>query len=202
VRRIVIMGGFNTLVMARLPEFIRGDLPPFYFCGDYYEKFDEIAEENGAELPSGKLPKWPAETTEVPPISQTLVRALQDTLNCLTTWKQLADSLGAELTFVLQPLATWVRTPCAEEQKLFDELDRISRFGTWQHLYGDISAPAVAEYYADSLANSCHDLGIRFASLIDDFRERPADEWLYVDRAHFTDLGSDVVAHAIHRYLQ
>ncbi|CAH0191341.1 hypothetical protein ABH908_004665 [Pseudomonas frederiksbergensis] len=202
VRRIVIMGGFNTLVMARLPEFIRGDLPPFYFCGDYYEKFDEIAEENGAELPPGKLPKWPAETTEVPPVSQTLVRALQDTMNCLTTWKRLADSLGAELTFVLQPLATWVRTPCAEEQKLFNELDQISRFGTWQHLYGDISAPTVAEYYADSLANSCHDLGVRFASLIDDFRERPDDEWLYVDRAHFTDLGSDVVARAIHRYLQ
>jgi hypothetical protein len=201
VRRIVIMGAFNTLVMARLPEFIRGDLPPFYFCGEYYEKFDEVAEKNGAELLPVKLPKWPAETTSVPPIDQTLARATQDTLNCLATWKRLANSLGAELLFVMQPLATWVREPCAEEQKLFDELDRISPLGTWQHLYGDISDAAVAEQYANKLANGCSALSIRFGNLVEDLRERPANEWLFVDRAHFTDHGNDIVARAIHRHL-
>ncbi|MBJ7264476.1 MAG: hypothetical protein JHC61_12495, partial [Burkholderiaceae bacterium] len=59
VKCIVVMGGFNTLVMARLPEFIRGELPPFYFCEEYYEKFDEIAEENGAKLSPARLPRWP-----------------------------------------------------------------------------------------------------------------------------------------------
>jgi hypothetical protein len=201
VRRIVVMGGFNSLVMARLPEFIRSDLPPFYYCGEYYEKFDEIAREHNAELPQPRLPKWPNETTSVPPIDQTLARAAKDTLNCLTTWKCLAYSLGAELSFVMQPLATWVRAPCAEEQKLFDELDRISRLGTWQHLYGDISDAVVAIQYADKLASGCYALGIRFGNLVDDLRERPADEWFFVDRAHFTDLGNDVVARAIHRYL-
>ncbi|KIH81660.1 hypothetical protein [Pseudomonas batumici] len=202
VRKIVVLGGFNTLVMARLPEFIRGDLPPYHFCGDYYEKFDEIAEENGGELPPVKLPKWPTETTAVPPIAHTVARAGEDTLNCLTTWKRLADSLGAELSFLMQPLATWVRKPCTEEQKLFDELDQISRFGTWQNLYGDISDPAVADHYADNLASGCHARGIRFCNLVDDLRQRPSDEWLFVDRAHYTDLGSDVVARAIHRNLQ
>lgn len=101
VREIVVMGGFNTLVMARLPEFIRSDLPPFYFCGEYYEKFDEIAEEHGAKLPPSKLPKWPSETTAVPPIAETLARATQDTLNCLALWKQFADARGATLSFAL-----------------------------------------------------------------------------------------------------
>ncbi|TFF39073.1 hypothetical protein [Pseudomonas sp. RIT623] len=202
IRRIVVMGGFNTLVMARLPEFVRGELPAFYFCGEYYEKFDEIAEEHGAKLPPAKLPKWPNETTAVPPVAQTLARATADTLNCLKTWKCLAQSLGAELSFVMQPLATWVRSPCAEEQKLFDELDRISRLGTWQHLYGDISDPAVAAQYADKLASGCHALGIPFSNLVDALQARPADEWFFVDRAHFTDLGNDVVAQAIHDHLQ
>lgn len=201
VRRIVVMGGFNTLVMARLPEFIRGELPPFYFCGEHYEKFDEVAEEHGAKLPTVKLPNWPAETTSAPPIEQTLARASQDTLNCLANWKRLADSLDAKLSFVMQPLATWVRKPCIEEQKLFDELDRISRLGTWQNLYGDISNATVADQYADTLAMGCNTLGIQFGNLVDDLRARPADEWFFVDRAHFTDLGNDVVARAIHSYL-
>ncbi|MFK3684660.1 hypothetical protein [Pseudomonas sp. NPDC088890] len=201
VKRIVVMGGFNTLVMARLPEFVRGDLPAFYFCGDYYEKFDELAEANGADLPPAKLPKWPAETTAVPPIEQTLARASEDTLNTLATWKRLADTLGAQLCFVMQPLATWVRPPCVEEQTLFDELDRISRLGTWQHLYGDISDAVVAARYADELATGCHALGVRFGNLVDDLRARPADEWFFVDRAHFTDLGNQVVARAIHKHL-
>lgn len=201
IRRIVVMGGFNTLVMARLPEFIRGDLPPFYFCGEYYEKFDEIAQEHGAKLAPAKLPKWPNETTAVPPVAQTLELATQETLRCLTTWKYLAQSLDAQLSFVMQPLATWVRPPCAEEQKLFDELDRISRLGTWQHLYGDISDAAVAEQYADNLASGCHVLDIPFGNLVHDLRTRSASEWFFVDRAHFTDLGNDVVAQAIHRHL-
>lgn len=201
VRRIVVMGGFNTLVMARLPEFIRCELPPFYFCGEYYEKFNEIAEENGAKLPPSKLPKWPTETTAVPPVEQTIDLASQETLRRLTTWKQLATSLNAELSFVMQPLATWVRKPCAEEQILFEELDKISTLGTWQHLYGDISESAVAEQYADKLTAGCHSLNICFGNLVNDLRQRPADEWLFVDRAHFTDLGNDVVARAIHRNL-
>ena len=202
VKRIVVMGGFNTLVMARLPEFIRGALPPFYFCGEYYEKYDEMAEENGAVLPSVKLPKWPTETTALPPIDETLARGTRETLNALASWKLLATSLGAELTFLMQPLATWVRTPCAEEKILFDELDKISKLGSWQTLYGDISDAAVAERYADNLASGCHGLGIRFGNLVEDLRQRPASEWFYVDRAHFTDHGNDVVARAIHQHIQ
>ncbi|WP_321816609.1 MULTISPECIES: hypothetical protein [unclassified Paraburkholderia] len=201
IKNIVVMGGFNTLVMARLPEFVRGTLPPFYFCGDFYEKFDEIASENGARLSSQKLPKWPAETTSVPPIEETIASASHETQKRLRTWKQFADSLGAELTFIMQPLATWVRQPCAEERKLFDELDKISRLGTWDNLYGDISSTEAADRYGQRLAIGCHELDIRFGNLVTDLRERPAEEWIFVDRAHFTDVGNEIVARAIHRHL-
>jgi len=202
IKNIVIMSGFNTLVMSRLPEFTRGELPPFYFCGEYYEKFDEIAEGNGAQITAAKLPKWPAETTAVPPIDQTIELASTESLRCLKTWKQLASSMGAELSYLMQPLATWVRTPCAEEQALFDELDQLSRLGTWQNLYGDISEPSVADEYADKLATGCHVLGIPFGNLVDDLKSSPNEDWLFVDRAHFTDLGNDIVAQAIHKHIK
>ncbi|GAA0564452.1 hypothetical protein ACFQH5_01395 [Halomonas salifodinae] len=202
IKRIVIMGGFNTLVMARLPEFVRGNLPPFYFCGEYYEKFDEIAEENGGVLPKTSLPKWPAEVTSVPPVQETLERAVQEMLCRLKIWRMISSALGAELTFVLQPLATWVREPCAEEKTLFDELDAISKLGTWEKLYGDISGKHVAEHYADSLSKACVEMRIPFGNLVDDLQKRLSTDWLFVDRAHFTDHGNDVVASAIHNYIQ
>ncbi|MBT2772737.1 hypothetical protein J7J47_10905 [Halomonas sp. ISL-60] len=202
IKHIVIMGGFNTLVMARLPEFIRGGLPPFYFCGDYFNKFDEIVEENGGEPPILNLPKWPAEITAVPPIKETLDRSVQEMMHRLNTWRLLASSLGAKLTFILQPLATWVREPCVEEKKLFDELDAISKLGTWEKLYGDISSPEVAELYANSLSKGCAEKGISFGSLVADLRSRPSSDWLFVDRAHFTDHGNDVIASAIQKYIQ
>jgi len=145
VRRIVVMGGFNTLVMARLPEFSRGGLAPFYFCGEYFEKFDEIAVANGGTPPAHSLPKWPEETNAVPPIAETIDRAILEIANTMMTWKAVADAMGAELDYLQQPLATWVRSPCDEEKILFDELDQISRLGTWQKLYGDISGEDVGE---------------------------------------------------------
>lgn len=201
IKNIVIMSGFNTLVMARLPEFIRGELPPFYFCGEHYEKFDDIARENGAEVQDKKLPKWPAETTAVPPIEQTIHIGATESLRCLQQWAHLARGVDAKLTYLMQPLATWVRKPCAEEQLLYDELDQLSRLGTWDTLYGDISAPSVAGSYADMLATGCHQLNIPFGNLVIELQQCAEDEWLFVDRAHFTDHGNDTVAKSIHKLL-
>lgn len=201
IEHIVIVGGFNALVMARLPELVRGGLPPFFFCGEYYEKFDELVVDNGGTPAQRKLPQWPSETTLVPPIEETVTRGLDETMARLSTWSQLAKGIDAKLTFLLQPLSTWVREPNREETELFSELDRISKFGTWDGLYGDISRPETARIYADQLATGAHKLGVSFGNLVEDLRERPADDWLYVDRAHFTDHGSDVVAAAVHRHL-
>lgn len=202
IKNIVIMSGFNTLVMSRLPDFIRGELPPFYFCGEYYDKFDEIAEDNGSKIAVPKRPKWPKETTDIPPIEETIIRASNESLRCLKTWKQLSDSMGAELSYFMQPLATWVRKPCNEEQGLFNELDQLSKLGTWKNLYGDISEPKVADAYADKLAAGCQMLDIKFGNLVNDLRDIPSKDWLFVDRAHFTDFGNDIVAQAIHQHIK
>ncbi len=198
VQRIVVMGGFNTLVMARLPEFQRGGLPPFYFCGEFYEKFDEIAVANGGVQSEHPLPKWPQEAGAVPPIHETIEQAVCEISNTLTTWSAVAKAMGAELNFLQQPLATWVRPPCKEEKILFDELDQISRLGTWQGLYGDISGEEVGEKFALALREVCESAGVPFQNLVPKIREQSETDWLFVDRAHFTDLGNEIVAQAIH----
>ncbi len=105
----------------------------------------------------------------------------------------LADAAGARLTYVLQPLAGWVRdTPAPEERLLFAELDRMADFtGT----YGQIAGMKAGRRYAELLDAGCDRLGVRFLDLSPAIAAAvQPDDWLFVDRIHFTDHGHDVVA--------
>jgi hypothetical protein len=103
------------------------------------------------------------------------------------------------ISYVLQPLAFWVREePAPEERLLFDELDTISKLGTWQALYGDISTPEAHSAYAEALRSTCERRGVTFLDLNAILaKEASPKDWLYVDRAHYTDHGNDVVARLI-----
>ncbi|MBT0773315.1 hypothetical protein KIH74_30500 [Kineosporia sp. J2-2] len=201
VKRVVIMGGFNSLVMARLPDMHRGETAPYYFCGEYFQKMDEVRVAAGGvphEAPGTPGLTWPQEGAPLPPVERTLASAVEETTRHLVTWKRLCEAMGVQLHFLVQPLATWVRSPCREEAQLFGELDRISRLGTWDGLYGDISTPEVGREYARRLVDECHRLGINAASLIEPLADSTAaDDWLFVDRAHFTDFGQDRVARLV-----
>ncbi|MFB7504361.1 hypothetical protein [Streptomyces broussonetiae] len=129
----------------------------------------------------------------MPDLDGQLTAAVELTLRHLDTWRLLAEGLGARLTFVLQPLAPWVRErPATEEQLLFDELDAIANFG---RAYGDICTIEAGRRYVDQLRGGCDKLGVPFLDMnpvlggaID------ADDWIFVDRIHFTDHGHDIVA--------
>ncbi|MEK8104163.1 hypothetical protein NKG94_01690 [Micromonospora sp. M12] len=45
----------------------------------------------------------------MPDLDTQLADAVDRTVRHLDTWRLLADGLGAKLTYVLQPLAPWVR---------------------------------------------------------------------------------------------
>lgn len=199
VEQVVIVGGFNTLVMARLASMERQGLAPFYFCGEYFAKMDELRASRGGP-PAGPEVRWPDPQAVPPRVADTIAAAVRVSVGHLRTWKQLCDAVGARLTFLVQPLATWVRPPCQEEALLFDELDRISSLGTWQELYGDISDPEVGSRYAAEVRRELVGSGVGFGNLADELATAaaPAD-WLYVDRAHFTDQGNDLVAQIITR---
>lgn len=78
------------------------------------------------------------------------------------------------------------------ERLLFDELDRIASF---TQKYGDIVAMDVGRRYALRLQSGCARIGVRFVDIgpVIAAAMRPED-WLYVDRIHFTDAGHDLVA--------
>ncbi|MER5768947.1 SGNH/GDSL hydrolase family protein [Streptomyces sp. NPDC001985] len=200
IDEIVIFSGLNDLTVGRFPEWQQGDHGAFFFCGEYFDKMEEIREANrkpakllGRRSERRRTFSTPDEARR--DIPRVIDAAADLTLRHLDTWRRLAGP-QVRLTYVLQPMSLWVRDRHApQERLLFDEIDRISKLGTWDELYGDISTPEVARAFGEQVSAGCEKLGVRYFDLnpvvADAITEK---DWLYVSRPHFTDFGCDLVA--------
>ncbi|MER7171967.1 GDSL-type esterase/lipase family protein [Streptomyces mesophilus] len=209
VDEIVLFSGFNNLGLSRLPASVRGDSGAFFNCNDFYGQMEELRARNrkasvGRGLFGGrrKGAAGPAvEDTRVPELAEQIGLATDLTLRHLDSWKLLAEGMGAKLSFVLQPLATWVREePAPQEKLIFAELDGISNFG---EVYGDISSMSARETYSKELQAGCERLGVRYLDINPVIADVIGnDDWLFVDRIHFTDEGHDLVAGLLAKELE
>lgn len=197
VDEIVLFSGFNNLGLARLPARVRGEHGAFFCCNQFFDAFDHRADENGLDA----VKKWfkgekggPAAQADAPPTMLEQIDYAADlSLRHLDVWRVLAESMGAKLTYVLQPLSGWVRKHgCAEEEALFAELDKL---GNFSEVYGDILQKEVCEEYAARLQRGAQAMGVNFVNLspVLSASLKP-EQWLFVDRIHFTDQGHDFVA--------
>lgn len=193
VKEIVLFSGFNNLGLARLPSSQRMEHGAFFNCSDFFDAL-KPAKSNGLKGIGTKL-FGPAETAEVPlpSITQQIEYATELTVRHLHLWHLIAQELDAKLTYVLQPLSGWVRAEgCREEEALFTELDRLGRF---TEVYGDILRKDVCLQYAQALRAGIEPLGVRFINLSPVLADSlKPDQWLFVDRIHFTDDGHDFVS--------
>ncbi|WP_326814379.1 Inducer of phenazine A [Streptomyces sp. NBC_01318] len=203
VTDIVVFSGLNNLALSRLPKEQRGDHGGFFNCGEYYEQMEELRQRHRTPAPRfGRRDRRAAGAaasaapSAVLPLDERIAASVELTARHLQNWKLLAADSGARVSFVLQPLAGWVReTPAPEEKLLFDELDKRSNF--WE-LYGDIATMEPARRYADQLQVACDKLGVPFLDLSPLLTEAAGPrDWLFVDRAHFTDLGHDMAARLV-----
>lgn len=197
VDEIVLFSGFNNLGLARQPQASRGEHGAFFNCNQF---FDALTPQQPAASTwslsnlFGK-PQEP-EQPEPPSMQEQIDYAARLTLQHLDIWRALAADMGAKLTFILQPLAGWVRkTGSREEEQLFAELDQL---GNFTEAYGDILQTSVRETYAQRLREGAQDMGVKFVDITPLLAEalEPQD-WQFVDRIHFTDAGNDRVSKLI-----
>lgn len=197
VDEIVLFSGFNNLGLARQPQGCRLEHGAFFNCNRFFDAFRPAAPAGHWTRPWSLLGKGAEPIPEAPPsMDEQIAFAADLTLRHLDAWRALAADMGAKLTFILQPLANWVRaTGCAEEQQLFAELDRA---GNFSEVYGDILQPGVCEAYAARLGEGASKMGVRFVNISPLLAEAiKPDQWLFVDRIHFTDQGNDLVSKLI-----
>lgn len=201
VEEIVLFSGFNDLGLSRLPASQQGDHGAFFNCTEFFEQMEALrARHHPVPRVLGRLAprRYPAPAptgTEetLPSLAEQIARAVDLTTRHLDSWRLLAKGIGARLTYVLQPLATWIRErPAPPEQLLFDELDEIANFG---RAYGDIAAMDAGRCYSEALQQGCEDLGVSFLDMNTVLAGAVGpDDWLFVDRIHFNDEGYDLVA--------
>jgi hypothetical protein len=201
VEEVVLLSGFNDLGLSRLPAAQRGDHGAFFNSGEYFEQMQRLRVRQrrggtGTGTGRGLLRRGtrpvPAGNA-IPGLAEQISLATELTIRHLDTWRAQTEQAGVRLTYVLQPLATWVRPePAPQERLLFEELDKISNF---QRVYGDIAAMDAGRGYASALQAGCAKIGVRFLDLspVIEAAIRPSD-WLFVDRIHFTDAGYDLAA--------
>lgn len=190
-RRVVLLSGFNDLGLARLPARARREHGAFFMCNAYFEAMDKQGQSRFSEW-FGRSRR--DDRPDAPPsVDEQMAYASELTLRNLANWRAMCADMGADLTFVLQPLANWVRTTgSAEEESLFAELEARGRFA---ESYGDILTAEAHAAYAEMLRAGTAALGVRFIDLTPHLQARvPPDFWLFVDRIHFTDQGHDLVS--------
>jgi hypothetical protein len=192
VSEIVLLSGFNNLGLARLPASVRGEHGAFFNCNQFFDAMGASAQSQGR--PRLRRPKQPPAAPEpVPGMPEQIAYAADLTLRHLDVWRVLAQDLGAKLTLVLQPLSGWVReVGSTEEERLFAELDEL---GSFSEVYGDILQQQVCIDYAEAIEAGTKKMGVGFVNLGPLLAKATApDQWLFVDRIHFTDSGHDFVA--------
>jgi hypothetical protein len=205
VDEIVIFSGFNNLVMAQLTGLQLQGQGPFFFCNEYFEKMEELRKRYAKPV---KGPRWRTGPKQSPNPTQPpapMVEAAVDlTMRHLDSWLVMAGATGTRVSYVLQPLATWLRKePAPQEKLLFDEFDQFSEYGAWEERYGEVGSIATGVAYAAALGAACARKGVPFVDMNSRLTAAvgPSD-WLFVDRGHLNDEGNDVVARLLAESLE
>ena len=211
IEEIVLISGFNNLGLARLPAELRGENGAFFNCNRF---FKAMTAKNGSALNSlatrivetVRRVRYTSETpsmdsklstfAEPSSVADQIDYAAELTLRHVSVWKALAAGLNVKLTFMLQPLATWVRAKGSpEEVALFTELDETGQFTQG---YGDVLGQEVGRAYAAKLETGTRAMGIDFIDLNPLLAaELTPDRWVYTDRIHFNDQGHDLLARIV-----
>lgn len=190
IERILLFSGFNDLGLAGLPIAQQFEGGPFFMSARFFARLED---ERSPQRIRGELGARQAGEHAPPSLDEQIERAAALVLRHLGLWRALAADCGAELTYALQPLAGWIReTGTNEEETLFARLEELGRFSD---VYGDICSREVGRRYAELLRSGCESMEIGFVDMAPLIADALApDDWMFVDRIHFTDFGYDLTA--------
>jgi hypothetical protein len=202
IDEIVILSGINAVMVARLPEWQQGDHGAFFFCGEYFDKMDELRDSSrkGSRLfgrrarATGTASRLDEVRHDIPTLIDS---AAETTLRQLDIWRRIAGP-ETRISYVLQPMARWMPYRLApQEAILFEENDRRSELGPWDEVFAGIATPEFSETYAAVLRAGCEKQGVRFVDLNPVVAAAATEQdWWFVDRVHYSDTGHDRVAKA------
>lgn len=217
IGKVLILSGINTLALEGIPDHLSSDHGRYYYSYEfqhYMNKYNEDVKKksdsfsNESKEPFFSFKKLkslfyqenPANTVITDQgvnLETRIVRAADMTVDAMYQWKLLLADFNASLTFVLQPLAYWVRdylTP--EEEAVFFAIDHCPN--NFYRLFSGVLGKTVHPILFNALQKnaekyriSCYDMNALLAT------SSRITETLFVDRVHFNDKGNKVLANLI-----
>ena len=215
LKKVVFFSGLNELVLALMGLKPATGYGPIFSLDAYNSRMNRVKlsskrkllkaalepikgkRTDWADAPIGELlfSKQAHETKSADDINP--ASAVEHYRKNLSAWKRLCEPMGIEMSFVLQPIVTWIdKEHSQEERELFAELDQRSS-NTWRTISERFS-PDQLGWYSSELASICAAEGIAFHDSNEEYGNgKHNGEWLFVDRAHMTDRGNEVAAEFI-----
>ena len=122
-------------------------------------------------------------------------RAAHRTIQDLSVFHKLAESIGAQLSFCLQPVAGWMQKPLVEEENIL--IDTLH--ANTSEIMNAFSHPKIHREYSSVIENFCTSSKLNFCDLNNCIKPTN-NNWMYVDRVHLTDTGNSLVAQYIFQH--
>ena len=194
VETVLLFTGLNNLVLSFLSESTSPVYNSFY-AQSVFERGLQAGEVTGVQGTLRVLMREIGQRLSPPPSNGSKPagrrEAYEQILTCfrrdLRLWALLRDAMGFNLYFAFQPMAPWTRKALApQEKELFSLLDTGYGHEGWDRVSGYLQEQG-KDYTAD-VRGLCQEQKIPFLDLNQEPGMAQAD-WLFVDRAHLTDLG-------------
>ncbi|MFC1624227.1 hypothetical protein ACFL28_02775 [Candidatus Omnitrophota bacterium] len=220
IKKIVILSGMNNILLHYLSQDCPKELGAFFFWSQYKQAmnkkpmsikrkmlelllrpvyrnkidYSNISKKELMEYIIGnkKQSSLPEDSSDAK--KDELLYALE---RDIYLWKLFADTKGIELYYILQPLANWVDKKLSkEEEGLFAALDNYPR-NHWKVLKNKFDQNQY-HWFLNHLDKICKSHNVFFFDMNKAISNRQLDgEWLFVDRAHLTDHGNQIVSDII-----
>ena len=111
-------------------------------------------------------------------------------------WSNIQKGMGIKIIYLLQPFANWCeKTLSDEEKKIFSVVDTTSQrpYQIWKMLDKTLYAN-----YKNLIEENCNHFNLDFVDCNNYINNNDFNnQWLFVDRAHLTDLGNKNISELI-----
>lgn len=191
---LVVISGGNNLVLAYLNAETSPVFNSFFSQTSIALPYESPSVREAFSQLTRALSRAARRRLENPAPIRDLSRQYNSILKCfrrdLRVLRDLGRGGGFRLSFVLQPIATWIpKVPSQEESELFAALDEIG--SDWKIMSSYLERHG--KTYRRDMAEVCSSLEVPFLDLNAE-EAFTADSWLFVDRIHLTDQGYRLTA--------
>lgn len=187
VTDIVLLTGLNTVYNNNIPQNIWNEYPHFYYQSEYAQMVKNQLE--GTDL-SQRI------DTPYKTINQNIAieRIKKELSIILKFWWSFCKQNNINLTIVLQPtLYTLDKKLSKEEEELFQILDTIQNTLAWEYVRVITNQFPQISSYLKKIQKS-----LKFNLLdLNNCNRLKTEDWLFVDRVHYTDKGNLIITKAI-----